>query len=404
MLRTKELFFILIFINSSVKSNPSSLSFAGFQKCTINLNLLSRIEFKLDIAENLVSTQAENMNYLKLTIYLGYNFTASLSFHAPNKIHLDGKFCSVIIFMEKRTPEFYRYFIKNNLLTSRTLTSYIFIRHYSFPEKFEWTHPARKFHWVISLLYKRRRVEIAGTRILMECPLCKDGFIDVPNFTEILRDHIPPKEWDVSTGKNILSTCQSGMVTFQIISEHVNITPALRYVSDFGGKFIPIHGSAFFQETPGLFETSGSNSFRLMHSYRIFYCYDKYSTGEVEMQMAMWISPFDPWVWGALISSLITSGVLIGQKFDLVFKISHFLENVWLLIAELLIQPSYRGTNDKYFVAQIVSLNLLMVSLLYENLITTRVVAPNLTQPYQNIVPLFNAGFKLCHSYCSWLF
>lgn len=141
-----------------------------------------------------------------------------------------------------------------------------------------------------------------------------------------------------------------------------------------------------------------------MHSYRIFYCYDKYSTGEVEMQMAMWISPFDPWVWGALISSLITSGVLIGQKFDLVFKISHFLENVWLLIAELLIQPSYRGTNDKYFVAQIVSLNLLMVSLLYENLITTRVVAPNLTQPYQNIVPLFNAGFKLCHSYCSWLF
>lgn len=206
MLRTKELFFILIFINSSVKSNPSSLSFAGFQKCTINLNLLSRIEFKLDIAENLVSTQAENMNYLKLTIYLGYNFTASLSFHAPNKIHLDGKFCSVIIFMEKRTPEFYRYFIKNNLLTSRTLTSYIFIRHYSFPEKFEWTHPARKFHWVISLLYKRRRVEIAGTRILMECPLCKDGFIDVPNFTEILRDHIPPKEWDVSTGKNILVT------------------------------------------------------------------------------------------------------------------------------------------------------------------------------------------------------
>lgn len=138
-------------------------------------------------------------------------------------------------------------------------------------------------------------------------------------------------------------------------------------------------------------------SFKGMISHVVFYCHDKYRKRAVGMNFGAWISSFDGFIWiGLFFTFILTSGfanlINFRHKTTMKQRLRLWCQCIFEVTKLLMRQPT--NLKSSHIVGPLLLTFLFMLSL-YENSVTSDVIAPIIFTPIVGLREFLNSKHTL---------
>ncbi|OXA38775.1 hypothetical protein Fcan01_26458 [Folsomia candida] len=320
--------------------------------------------------------------------------------------------------------------IQPSYLTYRPETSYILID--------PWTNPINRFLLLKSFPFSHDYQaswflwRVRSSKKYLLCLFCEETFIPVQhfgrddvNFGQLWgtsdstififdaahkQDHgidrmpCPTSPWLLGKKKTKFRQlkCTRGLILFQTVAHHLNLSHHLRYQSSSksppsGTRLLgEVTFNTIIHPSEGVDMLVPLGVFVTIKGLDMFYCQLRYHKENDVSYFGIWASAFPPKIWiclltvmtvTAIVLSLDLNGFHVGESFTKFFKFAR----------ELLRQPAPSG-GDHYIIL-LTSAALIILLMSYENSITSKIIAPVRIPPAESILHLIKAGYRINYPY-----